>query len=111
MPGTAAAGLAFQNESHYQLGIVLRLDGVGELSARLAVALADAHRARLGLPSDLEALVRLYAHAHREAGSNIGAVLIEVKALVRDFSDIDAPVVMPKVVGWTVAGYFAGTNR
>ena len=83
----------------------------GELALRLAAALADAHEARLGLPKQLEALVRAYAHAHREAGSNIGAVLIEVKALVRDHADIDAPVFMPKVVGWTVAGYFAGTTR
>lgn len=81
------------------------------LTARLAEALGDAQRARRGLPSSIEGIVRLYARAHREAGTNIGAVLIEVKALVRDNSEADAPIVTPKVVGWTVAGFFATTGH
>ena len=89
----------------------MQSDELDALTARLAGALADAHRARLGLPGDLESLVRLYAQAHRDAGSNIGAVLIEVKALARDHSGIDAPIFTPKVVGWTVAGFFAGTKH
>ena len=80
------------------------------LTTRLAEALASAQRARLGLPSDLESLVRMYARAHREVGTNVGAVLIEVKALVRDHANLDAPIFMPKVVGWTVAGFYAGTS-
>ena len=85
-------------------------DELEVLTARLGEALASAQRARLGLPSDLESLVRTYARAHRDAGSNVGAVLIEVKALVRDHAGFDAPIFTPKVVGWTVAGFYAGTT-
>jgi hypothetical protein len=86
-------------------------DELDALTARVAEALSEAHRARLGVPSSLESLVRAYARAHQDAGSNIGAVLIEVKSLVREHADIDAPVFMPKIVGWTVAGFFAATKQ
>jgi hypothetical protein len=46
----------------------------------------------------------------RTAGSGIGQVLVQVKDLVRAHSGYDEPIVTPKVVGWTVAGFFYGTS-
>jgi hypothetical protein len=80
------------------------------LTAQLIEALRAAHVARRGLPGGLESLVRTYARAQREAGTTIGALLVEVKALVRDNTGRDEPVFTPKIVGWTVAGFFEGTG-
>jgi hypothetical protein len=41
----------------------------------------------------------------------IEPALIEVKALVRELTGSDAPIFIPKVVGWTVAGYCADTSE
>ena len=88
----------------------MRTPEVDALTAQLVEALRAAHAVRRGLPSELEQLVRTYARAHREGGTPIQAVLIEVKALVRDHTAFDEGIFTPKVVGWTVAGYFHGTK-
>lgn len=79
--------------------------------ARLVEALTAARAARRGVPASLESLVRTHAREQREAGVEIGALLVEVKALVRVLMGDDEPVFTPKVVGWTVAGYFAGSGE
>jgi hypothetical protein len=73
-------------------------------------ALREAHAAGRGPTPGLEKAARTHAHARREAGTNIEHVLIDVKALVREHTGRDEPIFTPKVVGWTVAGYFAGTS-
>ena len=88
----------------------LPADELEAATSRVTQALAQAHRARSGLPAEMQALVRAYAHAHRVAGSDFSAVLVEVKSLVQDHSGSDEIVFMTKIVGWTVAGYFAGTG-
>ena len=85
-------------------------DGLEALTARLAEALATAHRVGLGLPPDVQPLVRAFARAHRAAGTDISAALVHVKALVREHSGTDTLVFAPKVVGWTVAGFYSGTS-
>jgi len=77
----------------------------------LAEALTAARAARRGVPPSLEAVVRAHASHRRKAGLEIGQLLVEVKALVRDIMSSDELVFMPKVVGWTVAGYFGGSER
>jgi hypothetical protein len=47
----------------------------------------------------------------RLAGENIGPALVQVKDLVRAHTGYDEPIFTPKVVGWTVAGFFEGTSR
>jgi hypothetical protein len=80
------------------------------LKAQLIEALQNARTARRGPTPELENLVRAHARAWREAGKSIERVLIDVKALVREHTGQDEPIFTPKVVGWTVAGYFAGTS-
>jgi len=63
------------------------------------------------VPPALEAPVRAYARAQREASVPIERVLVEVKALVSEHMLIDTPVFIPRVVGWTVAGYFDGATK
>jgi hypothetical protein len=53
--------------------------------------------------------VRAYGRSRREAGHSIGRVLIEVKRLVREHAAADETVFTPKIVGWTVAGFFEGS--
>jgi hypothetical protein len=86
-------------------------DAVSAARAALVAALQTAHSARRGVPHSLEFPVRAFARASREAGIDVAEVLIEVKALVRRQVAADEPIFTPKVVGWTVAGYFAGTGR
>lgn len=59
----------------------------------------------------LEAHVRAYAHAHRIAGTPIEHVLVEMKALASEHTLDDAPIFIPRIVGWTVAGYFDRAAR
>jgi len=63
------------------------------------------------VPPALEAPVRAYARAQREIGIAIERVLVDVKALVSERMLADTPVFIPRVVGWTVAGYFDGATR
>lgn len=44
------------------------------------------------------------------AGTPIERVLVEVKALVTEGALEDAPIFIPRIVGWTVAGYFDRTE-
>jgi hypothetical protein len=81
------------------------------LRAALIDALRTARAAGRGVSPELEEQVRAYARAQREAGLLIEQVLIEVKGLVRDATGEHEPVFTPKVVGWTVAGYYHGTRR
>jgi hypothetical protein len=86
---------------------------VAELDARraeLIEALRSAHAARRGVTASLEPTVRAYAKAMRETGVSIGQALVAVKDLVRAHTGHDEPLFTPKVVGWAVAGYFAGTS-
>ena len=76
------------------------------LRARLVAALQEAYQARRGVPPALEADVRAYAHAQHVAGTRIEQVLVEIKAIVADTVREDAAVFTPRVVGWTVAGFY-----
>jgi hypothetical protein len=74
---------------------------------RRALAAASPH---VGNPaSSLEAPARAYARAQREAGLRIEAVLQEAKYMLVEETGINEPVLKPRVIGWIVAGYFAGT--
>jgi hypothetical protein len=77
----------------------------------LAGALRDAFDRRLGVPPSLEPVVREFSRARRLEGVAIEKVLIEVKQLIREETGDHAPLFTPRVVGWAVAGYFAGTGR
>ena len=79
--------------------------------ARLLTALNAARDAGRGVPATLEQEVRTFAQLSREHGLSISELLIEVKELVRAHVGVDEPLFTPKVVGWAVAGYFAGTKR
>ena len=82
----------------------------GPRRVQLIAALTAAHQARRGVPLSLESVVREYARECREAGAEIGRVLVDVKGLVRERMAADEPVFTPKVVGWTVAGYFSASG-
>jgi hypothetical protein len=86
-------------------------NAVSAARAALVAALQAAFTAQRGVPHSLESAARAFARASREAGIDVAEVLIEVKALIRDQVAADEPLFTPKVVGWTVAGYFTGTGR
>lgn len=81
------------------------------LRARLVAALQDAYQARRGVPPALEAEVRAYANAQHAAGTRIEQLLVEVKAIVAEVVREDAAVFTPRVVGWTVAGFYNRTAK
>jgi hypothetical protein len=85
-------------------------DSIEVLSSRLADALRAAHAAGLGVPPDLQGLVRDFARAWRLSGGEIGPLLVEAKRLVRETTGTHEPVFTPKIVGWSIAGYFDGTT-
>jgi hypothetical protein len=87
------------------------MNAVTVTAEQLAQALRLAHQARRGLLPDLEETVRAFARGKRLSGRSVGETLIEVKALVTAHTGLDELVYMPKVVGWTVAGFFEGSNR
>lgn len=74
-------------------------------------ALREATEAGRGVPSDLEQVVRAFASAEHDAGRLVEEMLLDVKAIVRETTGRDEPLFMPKVIGWSVAGYFAGRPR
>ena len=78
--------------------------------AQLADALRLASEGRRGLPAALEETVRAFARGRRLSGRTVGETLVEVKALVATHAGRDELVFTPKVVGWTVAGYFEGSG-
>ncbi|MDB4879830.1 MAG: hypothetical protein JWL60_1276 [Gemmatimonadetes bacterium] len=81
------------------------------LRATLAGALRSAAKARLGVPASLEPLVRDYARSLRLDAMPIEKAIIDVKALTTAEAPGDVGAFMPRVVGWAIAGYFAGTSR
>jgi hypothetical protein len=89
--------------------VKLLSEAVEILSARLTEALRAAHVAGLGVPPELQDLVREHAKSWRVAGGEIGPLLVEAKRLVRETTGTHEPVFTPKVVGWSIAGYFDGT--
>jgi hypothetical protein len=78
---------------------------------RLVEALRAAHVAGRGVPSDLEAIVRAYAATRRAAGDPVERILVDVKALLGAHVGGDVDIFKHRVVGWTVAGYFAGMSK
>jgi hypothetical protein len=76
----------------------------------LIEALRSAYAGRRGITDSIEPAARAYARAMREAGVTIGAVLVDVKGLVRAHAGHDEPIFTPKAVGWAIAGFFAGTS-
>lgn len=79
--------------------------------ARFAIALEAAHAAGRGVPDALELEVRAFARAARVAGTNVSELLIDLKAMIRDSVGVDEVLFTPKIVGWAVAGYYAGSSR
>lgn len=75
----------------------------------LRAALTLARSARSFNPAPLEAPVRQFARAYREASISVAECLVEVKHMLRELTDRDAPIYTPHVVGWTVRGYYEGT--
>ncbi len=84
---------------------------VEDLSRRLSEALRAAYATGLGVPPGLEPIVREFAKAWREAGGGVEGLLVEAKRLVRDATASHEPVFTPKVVGWSIAGFFDGSPR
>lgn len=78
---------------------------------RLVGALRDAHAAGRGVPSDLEPIVRTYAAGRRAAGDSVERILVDIKALLREHVGTDVDLFKHRVVGWAVAGFFAGGTR
>lgn len=79
--------------------------------AQLATSLREAERAGRGVTAEIETHARAFARARREEGVTVERVIIEVKAMVNEIVMRHPGVFIPRVVGWTVAGYFAGTAR
>ena len=79
--------------------------------AEFIEALRSAYAARRGVTPAVEPTVRAYAKALRENGVQIGQALVDIKDLVRAHTGYDEPIFTPKVIGWAVAGYFAGTAK
>jgi hypothetical protein len=73
-------------------------------------ALRDAYRAGRGVPPAMEQEVRAYARALRTEGVMVEKMIIDVKGIVRAETGHHELVFIPPIVGWAVAGYFAGTS-
>ena len=84
---------------------------VETMTAQFVENLRLAHAARRGVPANMEVVVRAYARAQREAGVPIGCMVVEVKDLVRVHTGQDDAIFTPRVVGWTVAGFFQRAVR
>ncbi len=80
------------------------------LRASLVITLRDAHRSGLGVPAAMQAQVREYARSLRLDGVPIERAIIDVKSIVKSETADHEIVFLPRVVGWMVAGYFAGTS-
>ena len=78
--------------------------------ARLHDQLRRAAAARLGVPPSLEQPVRDFARAARVSGMPVQTMIVEVKDATRSITGEQDLVFLPKIVGWAVAGYFAGTG-
>ena len=81
------------------------------LRAALIVQIREACRAGVGLPESLEIAARAHARAQREAGLPVEKLIIAMKEDIRRETGEQEFLFIPRVIGWTVAGYFAGTSR
>ena len=86
-------------------------DHSSEARAVLLTALAAVHRSGRVDATPLETPVRAFARAQREAGVDIVALLADLKQMLLDTTGNNEPVLKPRVIGWGVAGYYAGTTR
>jgi hypothetical protein len=77
----------------------------------LVAALQAAHAAGRGVPPDLEPLVRAYAAGRRAAGDPVERILVDVKELLHETVGSDIDLFKHRIVGWTVAGFFAGSSK
>lgn len=78
----------------------------GDARSHLIDALNEAHRARRGVPTSLQPLVRSFARAEREAGIPVERVLVDLKRLLGETVHSEADLFAKRVVGWAVAGYY-----
>jgi hypothetical protein len=81
------------------------------LRAALIEAIRDACDAGRGIPASLEAAARDHARAQREAGLPVEKLIIQMKDAIRRETGQQEFLFLPRVIGWTVAGYFAGTSE
>jgi hypothetical protein len=81
-------------------------------AARLALLNAISAIPEIGRldPTPLEAPIRAYAKAQREAGIGIVPLLTDVKKMIRERTGRHEIVLTPRVVGWAVAGFYDGTS-
>lgn len=86
-------------------------DPSSEARALLLAALTAVHRSGRVDATHLETPVRAFARSQREAGVDIVALLADLKQMLRDATGNNEPVLKPRVIGWGVAGYYAGTSR
>jgi hypothetical protein len=108
----AATGLALHSCRHPPTTArdgPLQSDAPESSLARLSDALRAAHATRRGVPAELQDFVRAHARDFRLAGGDIGTLLVAVKLVVRETTGVEEPIFTPKVVGWTIAGFFDGT--
>ena len=80
------------------------------LRASFTLALGEAYRAGRGVPPSLEQHVRDYARALRLNGVLVEKMIVDVKGIVRAETGHHELVFVGPIVGWAVAGYFAGTS-
>jgi hypothetical protein len=82
-----------------------------QLRTALIQAIRDASQAGSGIPASLESATRDHARAQREAGMPVEKLIIDMKDAIRREAGEMEFLFIPRVIGWTVAGYFAGTPR
>jgi hypothetical protein len=97
-------------DSPLQAKLALSSSDLAAALDHLTNALTEAHATRRGVPIELRAVVADYARASRLSGVQIGALLVDVKQLVRRTTGQDEVLFTPKVIGWVIAGYFEGTS-
>jgi hypothetical protein len=73
-------------------------------------ALREAYLSGRGAPATMEPSVRAYARALRLDGIAVEKMIIDVKGIVRGETGHHELVFIPPIVGWAVAGYFAGIS-
>ena len=83
------------------------LDNLDSLRRAFIASIAGAHGRRTELAA-AEANTRAFARALRTSGVGVEAALAEGKELIRGHTGADAFRFMPSLVGWMIAGYYAG---
>ena len=94
-----------------QTRILVTVVQVELLRTAFAAAVRAAYEAGVGVPPALEAPTRALARAEHDAGVPVEKMIIEIKELLRTQTSDHALVFIPRVVGWAVSGYFAGSPR